>query len=83
MTGADLKALMEDGKMLFAYDRARQRPTKPATAYFLAAIDTIRANKQRYADAEAKIHAQRRFENVTPPWMHATPNLSGDEDTPR
>jgi SpoVK/Ycf46/Vps4 family AAA+-type ATPase len=81
LTGADLKALMEDGKMLFAYDRARKRPLRPSTEYFLAAIDTIRANKQRYAEAEARIQAQRRFENVTPPWMHHTPSVEED-DTP-
>ena len=83
LTGADLKALMEDGKMLFAFDRARQRPVKPGTDYFLAAIDTIRANKQRYADAEAKIRAQHRFDNLTPPWMQSTPDLDGEEDAPR
>jgi predicted AAA+ superfamily ATPase len=82
LTGADLKALMEDGKMLFAFDRAKKRPARPATDYFLAAVETIRANKQRYADAEAKIHAQRRFEGMTPPWMRGTPDVSGDEDVP-
>jgi ATP-dependent 26S proteasome regulatory subunit len=82
LTGADLKALMEDGKMLFAFDRAWERVTKPATDYFLAAIETIRSNKQRYADAEAKIHAQRRFEGVTPPWMRGRPDVGGDEDVP-
>jgi hypothetical protein len=82
LTGADLKALMEDGKMLFAFHRARKRVTKPATDYFLGAIQTIRSNRQRYADAEAKIHAQRRFEGVTPPWMRGTPDVDGDEDVP-
>lgn len=53
-TGADLKRLVEDGKALFAYDRARQQPPGPITDYFLAAVDTVRANKQRYAEAEAR-----------------------------
>jgi transitional endoplasmic reticulum ATPase len=82
LTGADLKALMEDGKMLFAFDRAKNRPSKPSTDYFLTAIETIRSNKQRYAEAEAKIRAQRRFEGVTPPWMRDTPDFDGDEDVP-
>lgn len=82
LTGADLKALMEDGKMLFAFDRAKSRPSKPSTDYFLTAIETIRSNKQRYAEAEAKIRAQRRFEGVTPPWMRSAPDFDGDEDTP-
>ena len=79
LTGADLKALMEDGKMLFAFDRARSRPAEPATQYFLDAIETIRANKQRYAEAEAKIQAQRRFAVATPPWMRSTPDLDEEE----
>ncbi len=79
LTGADLKALMEDGKMLFAFDRARSRPPKPATQYFLDAIETIRANKQRYAEAEAKIQAQRRFALPTPPWMRSAPDLDEEE----
>jgi ATP-dependent 26S proteasome regulatory subunit len=53
-SGADLKRLVEDGKTLFAYDKARGLPAKPATEYFVAAIDVVRANKQRYAEAEAR-----------------------------
>lgn len=79
LTGADLKALMEDGKMLFAFDRAKNRPPRPATRYFLDAIEAIRANKQRYADAEARIQAQRRFASVTPPWMRSEPDLDEQE----
>jgi AAA+ superfamily predicted ATPase len=78
LTGADIKALMEDGKMLFAYDRSRGADTKPPTEYFVSAIGTIRANKARYAEAEAKIRAQRRFEGVTPPWMHSMPAMDDD-----
>jgi ATP-dependent 26S proteasome regulatory subunit len=58
-TGADLKRLVEDGKTLYAYDRARGLPTKAATAYFLEAVETVRANKQRYATAEANARQQR------------------------
>jgi ATP-dependent 26S proteasome regulatory subunit len=79
LTGADLKALMEDGKMLFAFDRAKNRLPKPATEYFLGAVETIRANKQRYAEAEAKIQAQRRFVDATPPWMRSTPDFDEEE----
>lgn len=58
LTGADLKRLMEDGKILFAYDRAHGRPTDDATGYFLQAIATVRANKERYAAAEAEARAR-------------------------
>jgi ATP-dependent 26S proteasome regulatory subunit len=54
LSGADLKRLVDDGKLLFAYDRARGRPMAPATEYFVRAIETLRANKQRYAEAEAQ-----------------------------
>jgi hypothetical protein len=45
---------VEDGKALLAYDRARGLPPRPATDYFLEAVETVQANKQRYAAAEAR-----------------------------
>ncbi|HEV2663509.1 MAG TPA: ATP-binding protein [Blastocatellia bacterium] len=65
-TGADLKRLVEDGKTLYAYDRAKGRPLRAPTEYFLAAVETVRANKERYAVAEA--HA-RRQRPIRPPWF--------------
>lgn len=56
-TGADLKRLIEDGKALLAYDRARALPLRPATEYFLEAIQTVRANKQAYAEADGRSHS--------------------------
>jgi transitional endoplasmic reticulum ATPase len=58
-TGADLKRLVEDGKNLYAYDRARCEPLRPLTEYLLAAVETVRANKERYAEAEAHARQQR------------------------
>jgi SpoVK/Ycf46/Vps4 family AAA+-type ATPase len=58
-TGADLKRLVEDGKNLLAYDRARQQPTRETLVYFLEAIETVRTNKERYAQAEAQARQQR------------------------
>jgi ATP-dependent 26S proteasome regulatory subunit len=58
-TGADLKRLIEDGKNLLAYDKARGVPLRPPTDYFLDAIDTVCANKERYAEAEARARQQR------------------------
>jgi ATP-dependent 26S proteasome regulatory subunit len=54
LSGADLKRVVEDGKLLFAFDRERKRPTRPSTEYFLAAIETVRRNKEQYAEAEAR-----------------------------
>ncbi|MCG8365981.1 MAG: AAA family ATPase [Pseudanabaenales cyanobacterium] len=57
-TGADLKRLVEDGKTLYAYDRAHQRPLRSSTDYFIAAVELVRCNKERYAEAEA--HARQQ-----------------------
>ena len=57
-TGADLKRLVEDGKALLAYDRARGLPLRPATEYFVEAVQTVRANKQSYAGAESSARSR-------------------------
>jgi SpoVK/Ycf46/Vps4 family AAA+-type ATPase len=58
-TGADLKRLVEDGKLLLAHDRVRGRALRPATEYFLLAAETLNDNKGRYAQAEARARKQR------------------------
>jgi transitional endoplasmic reticulum ATPase len=58
LTGADVKRVIEDGKVLFAFDRARKLPLKPVTDYFVQAITTVRENKKRYAVAEARIRSR-------------------------
>jgi ATP-dependent 26S proteasome regulatory subunit len=58
-TGADLKRLVEDAKTLLAYDRVRSVAARPLTEYFLEAAAAVRANKERYAAAEARARLQR------------------------
>jgi AAA+ superfamily predicted ATPase len=58
-TGADLKRLVEDGKNLLAYDKVQGRQLSPVTEYFLTAVENVRANKERYAEAEARAREQR------------------------
>ncbi|MFL5341482.1 MAG: AAA family ATPase [Gemmataceae bacterium] len=58
-TGADLKRLVEDGKILFAHDKVRGIAPRPATEYFLGAAESVRQNKARYAEAEARARQQR------------------------
>jgi ATP-dependent Zn protease len=58
-SGADLKRLVEDGKALMAYDLVRGQVVRAVTEYFLEAIETVRANKQRYAEAEARARMPR------------------------
>src|SRR6266446_8194649 len=53
-TGADLKRLVEDGKAIYAYDKAKRVDLKEPTDYFLKAVEGVRENKQRYAEAEAQ-----------------------------
>jgi hypothetical protein len=53
-TGADLKATVEDGKAIYAYDRANNIEPQPATEYFLRAVTTVKENKQHYAAAQAQ-----------------------------
>jgi ATP-dependent 26S proteasome regulatory subunit len=66
LTGADLKRLVDDGKLLYAYDRVRGRELRPLTGYFLDAIETVRRNKEKYAEAEERARAQRP---VRPTWF--------------
>ena len=54
LSGADLKRVVEDGKLLYAYDREKRGATEPSTSYFLRAIETVRRNKEQYAAAEAR-----------------------------
>jgi transitional endoplasmic reticulum ATPase len=83
-TGADLKRVVEDGKALYAFDRATGQPLKPITEYFLDAVETVRDNKARYALAEARARASRP---PRPPWfdvmqgaMAFASGTNGDED---
>ncbi len=60
LTGADLKALVEDAKVRYAYDRVRELPAQPMTTYFLAAVESVREHKQHYATAEEMLRDDAR-----------------------
>jgi len=53
-TGADLKAMVEDGKAIYAYEKANANEPLPITEYFLRAVGTVQENKKHYAAAEAQ-----------------------------
>lgn len=53
MTGADLKAMIEDAKLLFAGDRSREQAVLPVEEYFFEALNAIRLNKTLYARRKA------------------------------
>jgi transitional endoplasmic reticulum ATPase len=61
LTGADLKRLVDDGKILYAFDKARSKPMRSTTEYIFSAIEPVRANKARYAAAEARIRSMVRI----------------------
>jgi ATP-dependent 26S proteasome regulatory subunit len=71
-TGADLKRLIEDGKTIYAYDRAKGHPLRTPSEYFLAAVETVRANKERYAVAEAQARRQRP---IRPHWFDVSAEI--------
>ncbi|HEV2446897.1 MAG TPA: ATP-binding protein, partial [Candidatus Sulfopaludibacter sp.] len=48
LTGADLKAVVEDGKLLYAHDVAAGKEPRAVERYFLEAIETVRANQIHY-----------------------------------
>jgi AAA+ superfamily predicted ATPase len=49
LTGADLKAIVEDSKLSFAHDVASGRTPRPVDDYFLEAIETVRTNRRNYS----------------------------------
>src|ERR1039458_1629391 len=40
-TGADLKRLVEDGKAIYVYDKARGAEQKPTNDYFMGAVEVV------------------------------------------
>jgi ATP-dependent 26S proteasome regulatory subunit len=62
MSGADLKRVVEDAKLGFARDLSRGATPIDLTSYLLRAIETVRANKERYLAAEsaARVRNPRR-----------------------
>ena len=59
LSGADLKRVVEDAKVLFVYDRAGGVAPRAPIEYFVEAANTVRANRERYAEAEARARAHR------------------------
>jgi hypothetical protein len=47
-TGADLKAVIEDGKLAYAHDRVSENAARAVESYFLEAIEGVREKRQRY-----------------------------------
>jgi ATP-dependent 26S proteasome regulatory subunit len=81
LTGADLRRLVEDGKILYAYDRSRKIESDDILGYFQKAVETIRTNKKKYLEAEEKSRAK----NAVPDpysFLRSRRDYGGSEDTP-
>jgi len=48
LTGADLKAVVEDAKLLFAHDVSVSAPVRESEQYFLDAIREVKENHRNY-----------------------------------
>ena len=77
LTGADLKRLVEDGKLLYAHDRVSNRAVRPATEYFAQAAESVRTARERYAEAEARANQGRP---QRPPWFAEYAMFMPDEE---
>lgn len=82
LTGADLRRLIEDGKILYAYDKSKKRESDDILGYFQTAIKTIRSNKEKYLEAEAKSKSKSMAADPFAFMRQYRGYNSGDEDTP-
>jgi ATP-dependent 26S proteasome regulatory subunit len=57
-TGADIKRMVQDATAIFAYESVREKNNHPPITFFHQAIETVRQNKARYAEALA--HAKHK-----------------------
>jgi ATP-dependent 26S proteasome regulatory subunit len=74
LSGADLKRVVEDGKLLFAFARSKGGAMEPVTEYLLRAIETVRSNKEQYAAAESQARVRHP---VRPPYFDAFSSMGG------
>ena len=56
-----LKRTVEDGKAIYAYDKAKGVELRPTTEYFMSAVEAVKENKERYAEAEAQAALRPKF----------------------
>ena len=69
LSGADLKRVVDDGKLLFAYARSRGAAAAAGDGRTSCrAIETVRQNKEQYAAAEARARVRHP---VRPPYFDA------------
>jgi len=57
-TGADIKAIVEDGKLEFAHDQITRMPPRPVDEYFVDAIAAVRRNRRNYHRRKPALHPE-------------------------
>ena len=72
-SGADLRRVIEDGKSLYAYHQLSNATPDDITRFFLTAIETVRASKDKYAEAEVRARLARP---VRPAWFNPLSSVS-------
>jgi ATP-dependent 26S proteasome regulatory subunit len=83
LSGADLKRLVEDVKIFYAYDKARQHAIQATDVYFDKAATIIRTNKEKYEKAESERLKVPDFMKYNPMAAFAArhmPDFSSDDD---
>jgi ATP-dependent 26S proteasome regulatory subunit len=60
-SAADLKALVEDSKLGFAYDRSRGRQTRPVEEYLLQAVEKLKAGRRNLGRVKPRRVEDSRF----------------------
>ncbi len=73
LSGADLKRIVEEGKILYAYDLAVNGKTSDVTKYLLTAVDNVIQSRDMYTAAEARANANRKSR---PTWFNPDLHLS-------
>jgi transitional endoplasmic reticulum ATPase len=76
-TGADLRRTVSDAVALYGFDVANDEPTRAATDYYLDAVQTVQASKQRYVEAERRT---RVASPNRPPWFNVPMGADDDDD---
>jgi transitional endoplasmic reticulum ATPase len=61
LTGADLKAVVEDAKLLFAYDQANGTAELSTVEYFFKAIEKLRTNHRTYGKRKSTTFGGTQF----------------------
>src|SRR5262249_55986825 len=74
-------AVIEDGKLLFAHDKARSKPLRPAEEYFLQAVTTIRSNRRSYAKSKPARIGETVSIGFGAPWVIYSEGLCASATT--